>query len=337
MTPQLQQAIKLLQLSRLELVELVQQELEENPVLEEAIEGDDEPAQASSAEAAVRGRRRCCRARREPALPELAAAEPAASSEREPTDAEKLADVDWQSYAEDYPQTGPREAREDAERPLPRGHAHAARATLAEHLQWQLQLSGFPPDEEIAAQFIIGNLDERGYLAVEPRGDRAPGRRAARPWSRRRCAAVQEFDPTGVARARPARVPDCSRCARWASTTRSCCAILAEALDPLIKRDFRGVARAARDQRRGGRGRVAHRRPARAAAGPRVRRRGPGLHRARHLRAQDRRRVPRRAERRRPAAPAHQRALPRGARARQRDAARTPRPTCTRRSARRCG
>ena len=38
MTPQLQQAIKLLQLSRMELVELVQQELEENPVLEEGME-----------------------------------------------------------------------------------------------------------------------------------------------------------------------------------------------------------------------------------------------------------------------------------------------------------
>ena len=46
MTPQLQQAIKLLQMNRLELVTVVQQELEENPVLEEAIEGDDEPAPA---------------------------------------------------------------------------------------------------------------------------------------------------------------------------------------------------------------------------------------------------------------------------------------------------
>src|SRR3972149_1247365 len=39
MTPQLQQAIKLLQLSRLELVGLVQRELEENPVLEDAAGG----------------------------------------------------------------------------------------------------------------------------------------------------------------------------------------------------------------------------------------------------------------------------------------------------------
>ncbi len=40
MTPQLQQAIKLLQLSRLELVETINEELEENPVLEEQLVGD---------------------------------------------------------------------------------------------------------------------------------------------------------------------------------------------------------------------------------------------------------------------------------------------------------
>src|SRR5512147_846776 len=84
MTPQLQQAIKLLQLSRLELVGLVQQELEENPVLEEALEGDDEPAQASSAEAQSEAAS-LLPGETEPALPETAAAEPAASSEREPT------------------------------------------------------------------------------------------------------------------------------------------------------------------------------------------------------------------------------------------------------------
>jgi RNA polymerase sigma-54 factor len=52
MTPQLQQAIKLLQLSRLELVGLVQKELQENPVLEESAEGG-----KSGAEAAARRRR----------------------------------------------------------------------------------------------------------------------------------------------------------------------------------------------------------------------------------------------------------------------------------------
>jgi RNA polymerase sigma-54 factor len=143
MTPQLQQAIKLLQLSRLELVGLVQQELEENPVLEEALEGDDEPALASSAEAQSEAASQLP-GETEVTQPEAAAGEPAASSEREPTDAEKLADVDWQSYADDYAPTGPREIRDDSERPSIEATL-TRRATLAEHLQWQLQLSGFPP------------------------------------------------------------------------------------------------------------------------------------------------------------------------------------------------
>src|SRR6185295_9113946 len=49
MTPQLQQAIKLLQLSRMELVDLVQQELQENPVLEEGIESEEDRAAAEAA------------------------------------------------------------------------------------------------------------------------------------------------------------------------------------------------------------------------------------------------------------------------------------------------
>ena len=162
MTPQLQQAIKLLQLSRLELVGLVQQELEENPVLEEALEGDEELSSASSEEAQGQAASQLP-VETEPAPPEGEAAEPAASADREPTDAEKLADVDWQNYAEDYPQTGPRETRDDYERPSFEATL-TRRATLAEHLHWQLQLSGFPADEEVAAHFIIGNLDERGYL-----------------------------------------------------------------------------------------------------------------------------------------------------------------------------
>ena len=41
MTPQLQQAIKLLQLSRMELAELIREELNENPILEDQQDGDE--------------------------------------------------------------------------------------------------------------------------------------------------------------------------------------------------------------------------------------------------------------------------------------------------------
>src|SRR5215470_14390467 len=109
MTPQLQQAIKLLQLSRMELVGLVQHELEENPVLEEVLEGEEERGEAEVETASEAGAE---------SSGEAEAAEPVeAGAEPEPSDAEKIADVDWQSYAESQPQTGMREVVDDEDRP----------------------------------------------------------------------------------------------------------------------------------------------------------------------------------------------------------------------------
>src|SRR3954452_4287769 len=49
MTPQLQQAIKLLQLSRMELVDMVRDEMLENPILEDSVESGNEQAKAEAA------------------------------------------------------------------------------------------------------------------------------------------------------------------------------------------------------------------------------------------------------------------------------------------------
>ena len=166
--------------------------------------------------------------------------EPAASSDREPSDAEKLADVDWQSYAEDYPQTGPRETRDDSERPSFEASL-TRRATLAEHLHWQLQLSGFPADEEAAAHFIIGNIDERGYLqsSLEEIARQAG---VSEEVVASALARIQEFDPTGVG-ARDLKECLTLQVRALGIDDPIVLRILDEALDPLIKRDFRGVAR----------------------------------------------------------------------------------------------
>src|SRR4030095_13704687 len=50
MTPQLQQAIKLLQLSRMELVDMIREEMLENPVLEDSVESSSEQQSAATAE-----------------------------------------------------------------------------------------------------------------------------------------------------------------------------------------------------------------------------------------------------------------------------------------------
>ena len=108
MTPQLQQAIKLLQLSRLELVKLVQQEMEENPVLEETLEEEDRAAAEVGAERCSRGGRlpRPPRSRRSPSSSET----PRPADDRGDR-ARSSRDIDWEDYHRREPQTGLREAR----------------------------------------------------------------------------------------------------------------------------------------------------------------------------------------------------------------------------------
>jgi DNA-directed RNA polymerase specialized sigma54-like protein len=104
-------------------------------------------------------------------------------------------------------------------------------------------------------------------------------------------AAVQEFDPSGVA-ARDLRECLSIQARVLGIDDPLVLRILDEQLDVLIKRDFRGVSRALGVSIEGGRGGVGRDRAARAAPGPRVRWRRARLHRPRHLRVPDRRRSP---------------------------------------------
>ena len=226
MTPQLQQAIKLLQLSRLELVNLVQQELEENPVLEEGLESEE--VSNAEVEREVEG----------PDAPQPEA--PEGPAEREATDAEKIADVDWQSYMESNPQTSFSEARDDDDRPSLESTL-SRRPSLADHLEWQLQLSAFTTGERAAAQWIIGNLDEDGYLreSLEDLGCQSGLPASSLEAS---LAKIQAFDPAGVA-ARDLR--DCLRLQLDVLGIDDPLVrrIVEECLDQLQKRDLRGIAR----------------------------------------------------------------------------------------------
>lgn len=146
-TPQLQQAIKLLQLSRLELVEMINQELEQNPVLEETVETDaDEQREKES----------------EPAKEEH-------SAEKEVTIEEKIRDdsIDWSNYFDEYNSPG-RVSFETEERDTPRYEAFIAhKESLTDHLLWQLRMSNLSDDEKKIGSLIIGNLNIDGYLEID--------------------------------------------------------------------------------------------------------------------------------------------------------------------------
>jgi len=169
MTPSLQQAIKLLQMSKLELVEEGQEELLENPVLEE----DQQEASASEAE-----------------TPE--------SSDTEEAAPDPFEEIDYESYFSDYDEFTPRrslESRED----LPTFESRLAEPTsLADHLVWQLDLSTSVARVQEIGRAIIGNLNEDGYLRasldeIRRMGDYDHDEVEAT------LRTIQLFDPVGVA------------------------------------------------------------------------------------------------------------------------------------------
>jgi len=237
MTPQLQQAIKLLQLNRLELVGLVQQELEENPVLEEAADGDEDEAEETSDAEGADAASNDDSAAADTA--EAAADAQAEAPTEEPSDAEKFDDLDWQNYLDSNPQlsqaVAPDDDRPSIDATLSRG------TTLSEYLEEQLQMSSFPPDEEIAAHFIIGNIDERGYLqATLSEISRQSG--ISEESIEAALMRVHEFDPMGVG-ARDLRECIQIQVRLLGIDDPTVLRIIETCFDTLIRRDFRGVAR----------------------------------------------------------------------------------------------
>ncbi len=212
MTPQLQQAIKLLQLSRMELVDLIRTEVTENPLLE----GADEPEEEPRPERRQPGRGQPTTTRspstRRPRRREEVKGEEGAN------------EIDWDQYLDHYQlqgHTAPSN-RNIADEELPGFEATLTRKTdLVDHLVWQLRLSNFTPEEEQVAMLIIGNLDEDGYFKM-PRG-RGGGRRTRRPrdplmrvsfeagvgveFAEDGAEAGPAARPGGRRRPRPARVP----------------------------------------------------------------------------------------------------------------------------------
>ena len=146
MTPSLQQAIKLLQMSKLELLEEVAQEIVENPALEEGqrqrrpseVPGDEDAAPRESA----------------------STSEVEVAPEKAPFE-----EIDYESFFQDleggYVPRAPIEHRDE----LPSYENILTRQqTLSEHLIWQLDMARVSPLTAEIGRAIIGNLDEDGFL-----------------------------------------------------------------------------------------------------------------------------------------------------------------------------
>lgn len=185
-TPQLQQAIKLLQLSKLDLQQEISHELVNNPALEEAGTTLEQGSESTANEAASQ------------------------SSEREVTageDADRRDDdFDYASFFRDLedsyqPTRGVAEQRPIEDLPSVEQFVRS-RGHLSDHLSWQLEMSALSPRHQAIGEALIGNLDEKGYLeaSLEEIAGMSPDEK--QPWTVEEVTEVkrtiQHFDPVGV-------------------------------------------------------------------------------------------------------------------------------------------
>lgn len=184
-TPQLQQAIKLLQLSRAELVETIQKELMENPVLEEAQETDGPMADGIG------------QTERMSDLKTGGGESPEAKAEH--SDKNDGKEFDWASYIESTHsrQGEPRHFSTSTE-DLPNYENILTRAsTLQDHLEWQLHLADATEKEMDICAFLIGNIGDDGYLKA-PLTELAAQSDYTREELEDALCLIQEFEPLGV-------------------------------------------------------------------------------------------------------------------------------------------
>ncbi len=171
LTPSLQQAIKLLPMTTIELAELLNQEMIENPMLEESLE--ETPVQEAVAEA-----------------------DPVPEKTDEKGDT--WDDADYEYFFGDYLNDGyrPKQAYEVRELP-PIENALSNKGSLADHLEWQLSLQTTDPLIRAIGEAIIGNIDDDGMLvaSVSEIADLGPWPVAS---VEKALEHLQAFDPIGV-------------------------------------------------------------------------------------------------------------------------------------------
>jgi RNA polymerase sigma-54 factor len=189
MTPQLQQAIRLLQLSVLDLREEIQEAVESNPMLEHD-EGEDGISDALP---------------QVPDQPLVAREEAEVHGDSEQMPDELPVDVDWETVYES-PTPTPRESASDS------GDSdflaqRSQVATLLDHLNWQLNLTPFSDTDRVIAGAIIEAVNEDGYLTCDLEDIRQGllnGEDDIQPDEVEAVLhRIQAFDPTGVAARNP--------------------------------------------------------------------------------------------------------------------------------------
>lgn len=175
-TPQLQQAIKLLQMSRLELESAVRSELEENPILEEAEVLKEEDLQ-----------------RTKEAAQDVEGGQSEAENVQDP---QKQDEFEWESYLE-AANKPPRENTGGSEEIMNYENVISTTQTLYDHLAWQVKMNGFSEHEEKIAEILIGYIDDEGYIKT-PLQQIADEEQVELEDLEDTLTLIHEFDPAGI-------------------------------------------------------------------------------------------------------------------------------------------
>lgn len=221
MTPSLQQAIKLLQMTRLELESVLEQELVENPVLEE-VEEISVGAEAGQ-------------------LDGDAATD--AGGERE--EAGALSEIDFDAYFGDDGDGSATGWESETREAPPLENTLTREPDLYDHLLWQVAMSPLSPRERRLAELVIGNLDPDGFLVatVEEIRSLAGCENCTTAEVEAVIRRVQELDPPGIACVDLRESLRRQLAARGESPEALPFRIVSEAWDLLLRRAYPQIAR----------------------------------------------------------------------------------------------
>jgi RNA polymerase sigma-54 factor len=199
MTPQLQQAIKLLQLSRMELVDLVREEMLENPILEDDLEvgGDKDQDSAAVPDEELMVRQVEQAGNTELPVSDMVNQEQAATEVK--ADGSAVNEIDWENYLDNYSMAAPMPSYRPDSDELPSLEATLTRTeSLYDHLVWQLKMSDLPQELQEIGMLILGNIDPDGYLKEPPMEDLAAELDCSLERMEEVLEKIQKYDPVGI-------------------------------------------------------------------------------------------------------------------------------------------
>jgi len=188
LAPALQQAIKLLPLTNLELIEIIDTELSQNPMLE----SEEETVEKAPEEEAEEGEKdKEEKGKEKEEKPEDLRPEGAQESQREEED------LEFEFYFQEYFDDGFRSFFLEKKESLSLDNIVSKSTSLWDHLNWQANLTFFDKKEKEIAQHIIGNINEDGYLTI-PVEEIAKVTKASVEKINEIREKIKGFDPVGV-------------------------------------------------------------------------------------------------------------------------------------------